>query len=179
MENNLFKDAKFGDKYVTKDGRMVLFSTDDVTGVFVFYEGVQNAVPYHYDGRPKSSKYSHYCSEIVGKWEDGSVMVKDNPIETDLYDIKDKVKSLETVAKQLRDEKHIGISIEILGEGQVNGENGFLYGCFITNLEDYIENPNKGYKIFNTYEDALSAGIDKAFELIKQNNNENEKEIQS
>ena len=69
---------------------------------------------------------------------------------------------LEFVAKWLRDEKNLWIEIS-------KGGYEKSAHCF---LGDYIYEDATHIKEFNSYEEALSAGIDKAIEILKKNDND-------
>ena len=70
--------------------------------------------------------------------------------------------SLEQVAKWLRDKKDLWIEIS-------KGGYEKSAHCF---LGDYIYEDATHIKEFNSYEEALSAGIDKAIEILKKNDND-------
>ena len=70
--------------------------------------------------------------------------------------------SLEEVAKWLRDEKNLWIEIS-------KGGYEKSAHCF---LGDYIYEDATHIKEFNSYEEALSAGIDKAIKILKKNDND-------
>lgn len=70
--------------------------------------------------------------------------------------------SLELVAKWLREEKNLWIEIS-------KGGYEKSAHCF---LGDYIYEDETNIKEFNSYEEALSAGIDKAIGILKKNDND-------
>lgn len=87
--------------------------------------------------------------EYEEPWGGFNSYVSDKPI----------LPTLELVAKWLREEK--GLWIEISKGGYEKSAH-----CF---LNDYIYENETSIKEFDSYEEALSAGIDKAIEILKKN----------
>lgn len=70
--------------------------------------------------------------------------------------------TLELVAKWLREEKNIHIDNNF---SEHKGKD--VYDCFVHEIGHYIYDDNDMVMYYSTYEEALSAGIDKAIEILK------------
>lgn len=75
--------------------------------------------------------------------------------------------TLELVAKWLRDEKNINIMIDNF-DGRMAGFSEVSY-MYIMSYIKPIKSLHNCYTMYDTWEQALSAGIDKAIEILKNN----------
>ena len=80
--------------------------------------------------------------------------------------------TLELVAKWLREEKNIWINIWVDSEDNEHNKHNIIFYEQVCYGKDNKIISNKGTFVHLTYEQALSAGIDKAIEILKKNDND-------
>lgn len=73
--------------------------------------------------------------------------------------------TLELAAKWLREDKDFPMYCEFCG---YNIDNVQQWSCYVPKCSMYVPNVATGLDTFDSYEEALSAGIDKAIEIINK-----------
>lgn len=73
MAENIFKNAKFGDKFRTRDGRMAIYLCNNIFDcgkVYVVYEGYTHSTRLMKDGHYWATTGVETNDDVVGKWQE-------------------------------------------------------------------------------------------------------------
>lgn len=72
MKNNIFENAKFGDKFRTRDGRKALYVSQNpyANESYVLIEGYKSAELMQNDGHFWATEGREYKDDIVSRWEE-------------------------------------------------------------------------------------------------------------